>query len=131
MKISTEKPPIYDRLEDVFGKGLWDQGVLITYGDTVHCKSGGMSQDLRVHEQLHIDRQAVYPGGKDAWWDRYLTDPKFRFEEELASYQAQAEYIRKNVPNRRKQFEKLDWIRRCISEKYDGIVTYAEACELI
>lgn len=129
MTISTEKPAIYDRLEAAFGKGLWDQGVVITYGDTVHCKSGGMSLDLREHEATHIRQQAAY--GRDAWWDRYLIDKDFRFSQELEAYQVQARYIRANIHNRKKQERALDWICTCMAEMYGGMVSYDEAKKLI
>lgn len=131
MIISTEKPEIYPRIQAAFGD-VWDKGVLITYGDTVHVKKGGLSPDLRDHEQVHIDRQAIYPGGGAAWWDEYLANPKFRLDEELIAYQKQAKYIRAMVSNPRKQEEKLEWIRKCLSDSsYGNMVTYEEIRNLI
>lgn len=131
MKISMQKPPIYERLEEAFGKGLWERGVLITYGDTVHCAKGSMSADLQEHEQVHIDRQAAYPGGHVAWWERYLIDPKFRLEEELAAYRVQVAYINRYTPNKRKRQDKLHWIAKSMSESYGDMITYGQARNLL
>lgn len=131
MKISTEKPPIYDRAEKAFGTGLWDKGTIFTYGDTVHVKKGGMSLDLHAHEQVHIDRQAVYPGGASAWWDRYLTDKKFRLDEEVEAYRAQAAYIRGHMVNRVKRQQAIAWIHSCMADMYGDMITLKEAQQLV
>ena len=53
MKISHEKPPIYDRLVEAFGID-WNDGIVITYGDTLHTREGNnIPQDLVIHEKKH------------------------------------------------------------------------------
>ncbi len=128
MKVIAEKPPIYDRIARVFGD-LWDQGVVITYGDDCYTKSGGISPDLHAHEEVHVRQQRAM--GKDEWWNRYFVDTKFRLEQELEAYKVQAAYIRQWVGNRRKRDMKLDQICRDMAEMYNGMITYQEARAII
>lgn len=129
--ISTEKPPIYPRLAEKFGEDIWDRGVVITYGEKIHCKSGNVAPSIIEHEQVHIRQQREYPGGPEAWWNRYLEDPAFRLQEELAGHRAQANYVIMYCPNPKKRLHALTHIRRSISSNYGGIITYQEACKLI
>lgn len=130
MIISTRKPPIYDLLRDKFGV-RWDgpSGVIIAYGDTVYTASGGLTPDLRVHEQTHLDQQKKI--GVDIWWKRYLDDKVFRFEQELEAYRNQAAYLRSSISNHKKLYGKLGFIWGCMASYYDGMCTLEEAEHLV
>ena len=74
--------------------------VVYTYGDTVYIPNGeALSDDLEVHEAVHIKQQAEM--GAEEWWKKFLEDPEFRLSQELEAYQAQWEYIEENK-NRKK-----------------------------
>lgn len=60
---------------------------LFAYGDTIYFPNGGdLPAALRAHEECHRDQQ-----GKDvkAWWERYLIDSKWRFEQELEAHRVE------------------------------------------
>ena len=129
MKISTEKPKIYERLKEVFAGIDWDKGIIITYGDTVYCKSGILADDIIVHEQVHLDQQVgVDP---DEYAERFMSDRAFRYEKELEAYKAQAQYLRKTIKDKNKLLRRMNHIWITMATMYCGMITYEEAQKLI
>lgn len=128
-KISTDVPPIYDAAVKKFGCDF-NKGIVFTYGDTVHVKTGKLRDDVEAHETVHVVQQRNYPGGAAAWWDRYLTDPKFVLEQELEAYRAQYKFV-KRVYKRHQHFEMLDFYAKCLVRVYDLGIGYMEAMRLI
>lgn len=87
MRVEIERPPNFERILEVFPRAR-EFGVLFAYGDTIYNPSGvGIPTPLRLHEEVHGQRQRAT--GADAWWDAYLTDPAFRFTEELKAHVAE------------------------------------------
>ena len=128
MKLSADKPPIYKRLKEVFGIS-WSNGIIITYGDTVHCKYM-LNADKMVHEKVHTIQQTKMD--KDLWWEKYISDPKFRLEQEVEAYKAEAHYIQKHIGDRNTRAKLLDCIYKDLSSSmYGNVVTYSGAKELL
>lgn len=94
MKIVNYEPPqwIYEECREKFGADFY-RGTIFTYGSNIHVAGGAISDDLLVHESTHIRQQAIFPGGPDAWWKRYLSDSEFRISQELEAYKAQFEFV--------------------------------------
>jgi hypothetical protein len=92
MKI-VQTPPlgIYERAKALWGVDF-DKGVIFTYGDTIHAKHD-LTPDLIEHESTHIQQQLLYPGGPEAWWDKYFTDGEFRLSQELEAYRRQYSFL--------------------------------------
>lgn len=130
MKISSEKPPVYDRLAAAFPID-WDKGVIITYGDTVYCKTGKLPLDQQVHEQKHIDQQAAYPEGIDAYVDQYIADSEFRLAAEVEAYKAQLKCINSFMSNRAKKESKINFIYKCLHEMYATGCTLEEVIKML
>lgn len=130
MKISNEKPPIYDRLVEAFGID-WNDGIVITYGDTLHTREGNnIPQDLVIHEKTHTRQQEKL--GLDGWWEWYICYPKFRMEQEAEAYRNQWQFIKHNVKNREEAFrKKMRIVRDFSSPIYGNIVTHSEALKII
>jgi len=127
IKISADKPPVYDRVKDAFGAD-WDDGLIITYGDTIHVKGGvGLTKDLIAHEAVHVGQQTLYPGGVDAWWDRYLVDKDFRLSQEQEAYGVQLVVIRDEVNNKRKRLARIATIVHSLYTFYGDMMTKDEA----
>jgi hypothetical protein len=88
MKVEVAYPPIFGRIKEVF-PGAAKPGVIFAWGDTIFNPSGQLlSRPIFKHEEVHGKRQR---GDPLAWWDRYLFDQEFRYEEEL--YAHAAEYL--------------------------------------
>ena len=127
MKISHEKPTIYEKLKEVFNVD-WDKGITIAYGDTVYSKFP-LPPDLKVHEQIHLDQQKAL--GVEEWWKQYIESREFRLSQETPAYKAQVDFIRKNVNDRNARFAMIDKLARDMSTLYGDMVTYSEAKELL
>jgi hypothetical protein len=83
MKIVTTRPPNFDKIAAAF-KGATRPGVIFCYGDSIHNPGGGpLTHALLAHESVHAHRQN---GDPETWWDRYIAEPAFRYEEELAAH---------------------------------------------
>lgn len=79
-------------LDRIIGAGMNPSPTTVyTYGETLYVPSGRpVPDDLMIHEETHVEQQGASP---DAWWDRYLIDPYFRFQQELEAYANQYRYL--------------------------------------
>jgi hypothetical protein len=96
--IIHDRPPNFDQVRAAFPRA--DQpGVLFAYYPNIHNPSGiVVPPALVAHEEVHLRRQLALgpdPGsttqwiGADLWWDRYLRDSEFRYNEELLAHAAE------------------------------------------
>lgn len=128
MKTSHECPPIFERLKEAFGVE-WND-IAITYGDTVYCP-GPLSSDLEAHEGVHIEQQKMFIA-PDEWYDKYIADPHFRFDQELEAYRAQYQFIKKTYGDRNKIARRLHMLGKSLSgEMYGSLLTHQEAMNAI
>jgi len=130
--ISTQKPPahIYDKAVEKWGVDF-NKGIVFTYGDTIHS-AGPIPKDLMVHELVHVKQHREYPGGPDMWWERYLEDDKFRYEQELEAYRKQYQWVKNNVKDREKVHKHFMHYAQCLSgSMYGKLVTLQEAMKQI
>ena len=124
MKFSYECPPIYERLHKQFGVE-WEDGVVIAYGDTIHCVRP-LTPDLWVRENVHGEQQKVM--GPEAWWERYLIDTRFRYEQEVQAYREQMKFLKVAVKDRNQRFSIKHRLALDLSgPMYGKLCTYAEA----
>jgi hypothetical protein len=100
VSIIVDHPPNFEIIRAVFPDCI-NHGVLYAYGEHVYNPDGvEIPAALIAHEQVHLFRQMnVFKGPLD-WWAQYLTDPKFRYNEELlahaAEYRARAHGLNRN-----------------------------------
>lgn len=128
MNIVSGTPPNYADIVKVFPAAT-REGVVFTYGDTVYVRGKAeLPVQLKVHEGVHVQQQKSI--GAQPWWDRYLVDGQFRFEQELVAHRAEYRRLRsidKNLGRRH-----LDFIaKRLSSPLYGGICTFREARKAI
>lgn len=128
MKIVKGYPPIIDKIKEKFT--IHDTTVY-TWGDTIFTPAGVIINDhVMIHEEIHEWQQRRI-GSPEAWWERYLADPAFRFQQELEAYQAQYKFFMKHH-DRNKVFFFLHGIAGDLSgELYGHMVTYDKAKRLI
>lgn len=80
--VRNERPPNFARIASAFPEAACG-GVLFSYGPDIYNPSGVVIPDwLLAHEKKHCERQL----DPEAWWDRYLTDDDFRYNEELIAH---------------------------------------------
>jgi hypothetical protein len=111
LKFSKEIPEIYQKCHEAFGVE-WGTGLAITYGDTVYCDRD-IPMDLWAHELTHVKQQLAM--GKEAWWDRYFSDPEFRVREEVDAYLHQIDWLKKNIKDRNTLYKAILSIRKTLS----------------
>lgn len=109
MIISTERPPCADAIQKKFGVNFDTDPIAMAYGEAVHVKAGTLPDWLIDHEGTHLKQQKEI-GGPEIWWERYLADDKFRFEQELEAYRAQYKWV---VQNWKSQNKRFDMLRHC------------------
>lgn len=129
MQVIHGRPPNWEELVAAFQ--IPEARVVITYGDTVYMPGGGsMYPDLKAHESVHVRQQNAF--GVKQWWDRYIVDQQFRFEQELEAYRAQYEFKKTEQRNREKVAKFLLAIAREMSSPmYGNMVTLGQAMKLI
>ncbi len=85
--IINERPPNFEQIHAAFPRA--DQpGVLFAYDGNIYNPSGNVIPPALVaHEEVHLHRQR--DAGPTHWWDQYLTDNEFRYNEELLAHVAE------------------------------------------
>ena len=87
MNIIHRRPPNFADIVAVF-PGASSMDVIFAYAPDIYVPSGRpLPPALIAHEGVHVARQLEM--GVEAWWARYLTDVKFRYEEELLAHRAE------------------------------------------
>lgn len=104
-----------------------------TYGDILYNPGGHAIPDyVAAHEERHMKQQSEIEGGKDAWWKKYLADPRFRLEQEADAYGAEYRYFCKTRPDRnlRARFLHLK-AQQLASPLYQVAVSQQQASDMI
>lgn len=94
-------PPNFTKIANKF-PGVHGEGVIFAYGDTIYNPSGvDIPASSMDHEAVHCIRQIEI--GVEHWWHMYLTDDKFRYDEEVLAHQAEWKNIREDFSMTRQQ----------------------------
>lgn len=125
LTVVLDRPPIFEKIADVLPQAR-KTGVIFTYGDKVYNPSRvSLTPELTAHEATHVAQQIEM--GADVWWDRYLADPQFRYEQELEAHRVELEaYSVFNNRHARRAAEKLI-ARRLAGPLYGNASTEAKA----
>jgi|SRR5579859_2117505 len=105
MKIITGYPPLIDKIDAAFS--CKDQPVIYAWGDTIYQPFDWMIPDFLVaHEEMHGQRQG---DDIEGWWNRYIEDIEFRYQEELHSHAKEFQVRSRGVKDRNKISQLLMW----------------------
>lgn len=84
MNLIKGKPPVYDK---IIQAGLKPRhNTVFTYGEDLYIQDidENLIDDLLLsHEEVHTRQQG---DDVEGWWDKYLSDKQFRYEQELEAY---------------------------------------------
>ena len=88
-RIVVAKPPVYDRCVAMFGEAvIVGKPVIWSWGATIYNPTDiDIPRELLVHEAVHGERQEAIDVHR--WWDQYLSDRLFRYEEERLAHRAE------------------------------------------
>ena len=90
---------------------------------------GDIPKWLLAHELEHTAQQGQSP---DQWWKKYLAEPTFRFDAELAAHQAEYKMLRKLERNPDKRSAEAQAIARRLSGPlYNNMVSFSDALQMI
>lgn len=130
MKIVNQFPPRYEEIKKAFNLDP-KSPIVFTVGETIYNPMGCViDEPLMKHEETHFLQQT--DTGIDYWWDRYLTDPKFRFYQELSAYQKQYQLAKRVIKDRESLHRFLWNISRDLSgPMYGNIINFQEAMSKI
>lgn len=90
MKIVNERPPEWIMTGCLSQFRVNVNNTFWAYGDVIYNPGGiTIREDILAHEAQHGVQQSNTEGGPDAWWKRYLAEPRFRLEQEADAYGVQ------------------------------------------
>lgn len=120
MEIVVAKPPCWNA---VLAAGfLPAKGTIFTWGEQIF-NPDGISVDYAqiAHEAKHAKQQAEI-GGPEKWWEKWLTDPAWRAEQEAQGYGAQYAELCIHVQNRDRRAMYLSALCDAILSPQYGLV---------
>ena len=129
MIIINEYPPNIKQIKEAFPlKGR----EIFAWGGTIYSPSGvDIPVWLIEHEKVHF-KQQKHIGGPEAWWERYLVDTQFRFEQELEAHQVEYRAYCRQTKDRNMHIRYLLVIaRRLASPMYGSVVDARGAMKAI
>lgn len=126
-----ERPPNFDKIKAVFPLVEELPGVIYAYGDKIFVPSGKeIPPEILAHERIHCERQIKM--GVETWWDQYLVDLKFRFDEELLAHKVEYSFLRGLYPGAHRKKSILEHVATKLSHPlYGGMVSKKRAMEVI
>ncbi len=121
MKQVKGLPPNYDLIKLAVNP---PPEAIFCYGDTIYNFSGEtIPEDTLLHESIHTKQQGKNIEG---WWNSWLNDKIFRYQQELEAYAAQYEFIKKHYPQKAVK-EALSEIARNLKSLYGLDISQGEA----
>lgn len=128
LKYSKKPPEIYKKLHELFGVN-WADGIVIADNWMIHCRYN-VAPEKVVHEIQHLKRQTEV--GRDLWWELYLGNKDFRFQEESKAYYEEAKFIKDNIKDRNFAFKMLWELCESLSgNTYGQMCSFDEAKKLL
>jgi hypothetical protein len=126
LTVVDARPPNFDKIVAVLPEAD-KPGVMFAYGGKVYFPGGKgpLTRELNDHEAVHLERQKHQ--GLDSWWEQYLTDVNFRYNEELLAHRAEYRTFCKRHINPIKRHQFLRQIaKRLASSLYAAGLTEKE-----
>lgn len=124
-QIITGRPPNFSRIIARFPMAQ-RQTVIFAYEPHIFAPTGKVSPAIVAHEEVHIRRQKDI--GVERWWDRYLSEAPFRYEEELLAHRAEYRYMLGENGSRQMRRSALKIVAtKLAAPLYGGMVSVATA----
>jgi len=130
MKIVHDYPPNYKIIKKAFNLNK-HENVVFTYGDTLYVPQGEQTvidKYLMRHEETHARQQGQMT--PQWWWDEFMSNPKFRLEQELEAYREQYKAMQDLSPEQKAGY--LTHIAKDLSsEIYGNLLSFEQAVDVI
>lgn len=127
MKIDHRYPPNFATIAAAIPAAR-RPGVIFAYEDTIFAPTSGgpITPHLIAHEKVHGERQKAQ--GVEQWWNQYLVDLDFRYNEELLAHRAEYQSMISDAPNRQQRRACLKMISKRLASSLYGCGRSAEKC---
>lgn len=121
--IINDRPPIFEKILAAF-PGADNPNVLFAYDGAIYNPGAHkLPPELIDHESVHLDRQKEI--GADVWWEQYINDGSFRYEEEYLAHLAELKSIVARMPNAKSRDNAVDHItRKLVAPLYDHKIPF-------
>jgi len=131
-EIVHTRPPNFDDIVKVFPMADLPN-VIFSYGHTIYSPSKTkIPIEILKHEFVHCERQGTAEDGIIKWWDKYLKDPQFRYDEEVIAHIAEYKKACEIARNRQhKRMYTHNIAKRLSSPLYGKMVPYGEARRIL
>lgn len=124
MKIVYDLPPNWLRLCEAFPEAKQHRP-FVSYAGTIYA-THKVTPDVYDHECIHDEQQSAI--GLEAWWERYYSDPVFRYSQELPAYRQQIKTYSKTNRDKNAIARYRNAVAHILSgELYGNCATYQEA----
>lgn len=101
MQVVNALPPNIDQIRRAFT--IDERYVIFSYGDKIYNPGANqLPTQLIAHEKIHAEQQEKY-GGPALWWDMYIANAAFRFNQELEAYRGQYAWVCRTYNSRTKR----------------------------
>ena len=128
MRIKTIKSPLWRLLKLPFPH-VDLSNLFLTFGRTIYC-SQEITDDLVVHENVHILQQRSSYLYAVIWWFKYIGSVRFRYTQELEAYRMQLGWLRGTIKDKNERYRILRSIAMCLADKrYEFNLTLQEAID--
>lgn len=133
MTIVNERPPEWIMTGCLSQFRVNVERTFWTYGDVIYNPGGIIiPPDIVAHEERHMQQQSEYDGGKDRWWEHYLTNPRMRLEMEADAYGVQYRWYCARYKDRNAQARYLHMLAEKLSSPlYQVAVSHQQASQMI
>lgn len=130
MTVEVAFPPNYQAVCDAFPWVARTPGIIFAWGLQIFNPDGiHITPALRAHEEVHSLRQQGNPA---AWWDKYLSDPAFRYAEEIPAHICEYAKLYSDNPLRNARRHYLDQVaERLAGPLYGRLTTRERAIRLL
>jgi len=127
MKIIIARPPNFEDIVRVFPTAD-NPNIIFAYNNAIYSPSGfDISEHLIAHEQVHCKRQGNLTG-TEIWWNEYLSNPEFRYNEELLAHRAEYRSMIRNAINRNQRRNSLKIVSKKLAlPLYENMVSKKQA----
>jgi len=128
-QIIQDYPPNIDEVAAVYPMAKTMHGVIFSYGEAIYNPSGqDLPPEILAHEMVHCVRQLKHPEGVQGWWQQYLTNAEFCYNEELLAHKAEYASICERHPSRQTRRQALRHVAKKLSSAlYGKVVTFEKA----
>lgn len=131
MRVINDYPPLFKEIAAQFPI---KPGTLFSWGDRIYYPGGGqIHPSIMAHEQVHGRRQGLLEPGIVLWWQRYMSDAKFRLDEEILGHQAELQWYLDNKGDSRQSRRRYTAIiaSKLAAPLYGRLVSVTEAKRIL